>query len=79
LSFYNIIYRQNKYYINSYNGELYIGSNFNNLKKMNLNNIFIFDVSNDGNFLVFTINNEIYIYNLKTDTKHIIEFNISVR
>ena len=77
VSFNNIIYRNNKYYINSNYGELYFGYDFYNLKKINFGNIFIFDISNDGNNLVFTIDNEIYMYNLQNETKDVIELNIN--
>ncbi len=76
LSFTKIIYRNNKYYINSNHGELYVGSDFTNLKKINISNVFIFDVSKDGNTIVFTIDNQIYLYNFKTETKDVIELNI---
>jgi hypothetical protein len=76
IMFRNIIKRNNKYYINTIYGDLYTGNDYNNLVKMNINQISIFDISSDGNTLVFVVDNEVHIYSLKTDTKEILELNV---
>jgi hypothetical protein len=63
----------NKYYINTIYGELYVGDDINNLDKLNIKGVFIFDISSDGNFLVYTNNNEVNMYNLKTNKNEVIK------
>jgi hypothetical protein len=73
ISFYKIVKRNNKYFISSINGELYVGYDFNNLEKINIKQVFIFDISSDGNYMVYTINNEVYMYDFRTNQNKIIK------
>jgi hypothetical protein len=72
-NFNKIIKNNNKYYINTFNGELYVGNDFNKLVKLNINRVFIFDISTDGNYLVYAIDNEVNMYNLRTNKNEVIK------
>lgn len=65
--FNKIIKRNNKYYINTNYGTLYVGNDINSLIKLSINNVYIFDISLDGNYLVYSVDNVVFIYNFKTN------------
>ncbi len=65
---FNKIIKSNKtYYVNTINGTLYTGSNINSLIKLPFDNVFIFDISNNGNYLVYSVDNVVNVYNFKTN------------
>jgi hypothetical protein len=76
IMFRNIIKRNNKYYINTIYGDLYTGNDYNNLVKINIKQIYIFDVSSDGNTIVFVVDNEVHMYSLKTETTEILKLDV---